>query len=206
MCCFYRLTCRFSPRRRVLGLTVVVRADRRSDVEPCFAKATEALRLIWQVDRRRFARLRTLVDTIIVFGDPTALGYWRERLRMIELQAAWVAAPATSAAEVACTIVHEAMHARLDRLGFGYREPDRLRIERVCFHAARAFAARLPDGADLAAEHRRRMTTLTAEPFSNAARRQALGAVLREMGCPAILLRWADRRAARRERNERTGR
>src|SRR5260221_14466382 len=46
--------------------------------------------------------------------------------------------------EAAAAIIHELTHARLDALGFDYREERRARIERICFRASRRFLERLP--------------------------------------------------------------
>ena len=71
---------------------------------------------------------------------------------MCELEENFVRAENTSAAQIASVIVHEATHARMMRLGFGYEEPKRVRIEHICFGAQQAFARRLPDGEQLVKE------------------------------------------------------
>jgi hypothetical protein len=43
-------------------------------------------------------------------------------------------------------IVHEATHARLDKLGINYTEDIRERVERVCIKSEISFAKRLPGG------------------------------------------------------------
>ena len=62
---------------------------------------------------------------------------------MCELEDNFVRAEDTSVAQIASAIIHEAIHARLMRLGFGYEEPKRLRIEQICFGAQQAFAEKL---------------------------------------------------------------
>jgi hypothetical protein len=49
-------------------------------------------------------------------------------------------------AEVAATILHEAMHARLDKLGFPLEMEDRARQERFCRRAELEFGALVPGG------------------------------------------------------------
>lgn len=51
-----------------------------------------------------------------------------------------------SDAEVAATILHEAMHARLDNLGFPLEMEDRARQERFCRRAELEFGALVPGG------------------------------------------------------------
>ena len=48
---------------------------------------------------------------------------------------------------IASVIVHEATHARLFRMGIGYEEGRRARVEQVCLRRELAFAAKLPDRA-----------------------------------------------------------
>ena len=51
-----------------------------------------------------------------------------------------------SDAEVAATILHEAMHARLHRLGFPLEMEDRARQERFCRRAEIEFGRLVPNG------------------------------------------------------------
>ncbi|HXQ77893.1 MAG TPA: hypothetical protein VN797_06790, partial [Gemmatimonadaceae bacterium] len=51
-----------------------------------------------------------------------------------------------SDAEVAATILHEAMHARLHALGFPLEMEDRARQERFCRRAEIEFGSLVPDG------------------------------------------------------------
>jgi hypothetical protein len=50
---------------------------------------------------------------------------------------------------IASTIIHEATHARLERLGLTYKEELRSRIETICFRRELAFVAKLPNGSEL---------------------------------------------------------
>jgi hypothetical protein len=51
--------------------------------------------------------------------------------------------------QIASTIIHEATHARLERLGIAYKEDRRPRIEAICLRREIAFAAKLPNSAEL---------------------------------------------------------
>ena len=55
--------------------------------------------------------------------------------------------PDFSDAEVAATILHEAMHARLHNLGFPLEMADRARQERFCRRAEIEFGSLVPGGA-----------------------------------------------------------
>lgn len=55
--------------------------------------------------------------------------------------------PQFSDAQVAASVIHEAMHARLHRLGFPLEMADRARQERFCRRAEIEFGMAVPDGA-----------------------------------------------------------
>lgn len=57
--------------------------------------------------------------------------------------------PDFSAAQIAATILHEAMHARLHRLGFPLEMADRARQERFCRRAEIEFGNAVPGGAPI---------------------------------------------------------
>jgi hypothetical protein len=57
--------------------------------------------------------------------------------------------PDFSAAQIAATILHEAMHARLHRLGFPLEMADRARQERFCRRAEIEFGHAVPGGAPI---------------------------------------------------------
>jgi hypothetical protein len=55
------------------------------------------------------------------------------------------------------TLVHEATHARIAKAGITYKQALRARIERLCVEEEAAFADKLPQGQQLAADARRRL-------------------------------------------------
>jgi hypothetical protein len=153
-----------------MGVPARAWVSSKTDKETVFTKIEQALLLIKTFAPVRFARLQQDVGCIFVMGIDQALGVWREELRMCELESDYVVSADTSAADVASTIVHEAMHARLKRWGFGYEEQRRARIERVCFKAERAFARRLPDGELLVQQAQRQIVrTYDGTLWTNAA-------------------------------------
>lgn len=161
--------------------TLAYKADHQTII---FDRVEKALRLIQSYDGKRFAQIQRYIKTIFVFGDPTAYGHWHQELQMCELQENFVRAETTSIAQIASAIVHEATHARLMRLGFGYEEPKRLRIERICFGAERGFARRLPDGEELVKEVEESQAYYGEAHFSDAGRREADLEGLRMLGVP----------------------
>jgi hypothetical protein len=161
--------------------TVAYTEDRQNNI---FDRVERALRLIQSYDAKRFAQIQRHIKSIFIFGDPTAHGYWHQELQMCELQEEFVCAETTSVAQIACALVHEATHARLMRLGFGYDEPKRLRIEHICLDSERAFARRLPDGLELLKEIEETKSFYGAAHFSDAGRREATLEGLRMLGVP----------------------
>jgi hypothetical protein len=100
---------------------------------------------------------------------------------------------------LASTIVHEATHARLIDCGIEYKEHLRLRIEAICRRRELAFAASLPNGAELEREVRYAIEWYAANPewYSNhqlqeRRTRQAVDA-LRHIDAPEWLIRIAPR-------------
>ena len=156
------------------------------------AKLTLALALMRENDPRRFAYLKRDVKRILVFGDSTCRGRWWQDFELCELTDNYVLDKETMPAQVASTLAHEAMHARLYRWGIGYEEERRVRVERICFKASAAFARRLPDRdaeirasilRELEAQMQRDPSIWTYEGHMES----TLGA-LREMGTPAWLV------------------
>lgn len=116
-----------------------------------------------------------------------------ERLCMVELT--FVVNPTFTLSQVAATILHEAMHARLHTLGFPLEMADRARQERFCRRAEIEFGMAVPDGAPiveraLAALHASDADVAPVIDPALAARRVA-EADLRAAGAPAWLRRIA---------------
>lgn len=180
------LAYRWSSKRRINGVSVALLlpdADAWRAVEP---KLSRALDLIARHAPVRFKRLLADVDGIWVFGDVGPLGVWQFRLRAIRIRMTYCLDPSVTPAQLACTIVHEATHAFLWRLGFRYPEAQRAQIERICVRSERVFLQRVP-GEEALLEWKRSLPdpageNYTQEAFQRSARRQ-----LREMDTP----RWA---------------
>ena len=176
--------------------------------EDALAKVGQALALLQELSPRRFARLRRDVGRVLVFGTGAAPALWHEALGTCELNRRSVADPDVSPAVIACLLAHEAMHARLCRLGFTYGEHERVRVERACYRAQRAFARRLPE------PERGRLVSWAEEGLAalehwpghwgDAARLSADLESFRRQGVPPWLLRVMERltgwRLARAER------
>lgn len=119
------------------------------DIEASFRMISAALALIEKHTPKRFVRVHADVARIWVGPLPTHVKGMYQDDGTCALQLDWVVDPVTPAVEIAGAIVHEAMHARLDKLGFEMNEANVARIERACWRAELAFARRVPG-----AEHR----------------------------------------------------
>ena len=71
-------------------------------------------------------------------------------IRLVVVDDTRVARPEVTLGDIASTIVHEATHARLERMGIAYKPDRRLRIEQACYRRQLAFVRNLPDHARLA--------------------------------------------------------
>jgi hypothetical protein len=111
-----------------------------------------ALLLVKEHSPLDYARINRELRRVWVHVLSYPLGEYNSSLKACMLDERYVADPNTRTEQIASTIVHEATHARLDRYGIAYEEGRRARIEAICFRRESAFAARLPDGAQLLEE------------------------------------------------------
>jgi hypothetical protein len=103
----------------------------------------EALALIERHQPWRFRHLRRDVELIWVVRYACRGAYFPDqRICMTELT--FLARRDISAAPVASSILHEGMHARVDRMGVRRDSRDRAREERLCRRAELEFGQSLP--------------------------------------------------------------
>ena len=121
-------------------------------------KMEAALDLVLQYDSRAMQVLRTQSDGIFVFGTAGVYAEWHRNEKLVVLQPEYVSALATSAAGLASTLVHEATHAWLEKLGFWYSEDRRQRIEAICFKRELRFVRRAGGEKELISELERQLT------------------------------------------------
>jgi hypothetical protein len=141
-----RIGLRMSASRHLDGLWI---GTLDVEEERIFARVEQALLLIRQFDALRYKRLTSDFERIWVRLLPAALASYHVALRTCQLDTRYVLADTTPVEMLAACIVHEATHARLRRCGIGYDEKLRQRVEEVCLRRELAFAARLPDGANV---------------------------------------------------------
>jgi len=191
-----RLILYWSSGRDVDGLWIGTWEDKP---EPILRRIEAALSLIKRYDRVRCDRLIRDLRRVWVLVLPTGLACFDHRIGACEIDTRYFLAATTTPELIASTIVHEATHARLWRLGFGYDEGLRPRIEAICMRRQLAFAAKLPDGAP-ARDQAERTLTLCAnrDYWRNAAFRErhveGSDEALRYLGMPEWFIRIAHMR------------
>jgi len=170
-------------QRLVDGL--VVGASNEEELD-CVAAA---LRSIQQHDPLRYNRLIRDLDHILVLEIEGSVGRFNEIGWLCKLSRKFVFKTSTTPALLASVIVHEATHARLWRIGFGYDEPIREKVERICLRREIAFAAKVPGGipgqwaeATLEAMPDYSDVAVSKRTISN------LDKTLRALGCPEWLI------------------
>jgi hypothetical protein len=129
----------------VLGIPVIVYNTRADiDTSAVIARLERSLSLIAQYVPHHFRHLKRDFAYIVVQRFACRGAYFHEqRACLVELT--FTVNPDFSDAEVAATILHEAMHARLDALGFPLEMADRARQERFCRRAEIEFGLLAPN-------------------------------------------------------------
>ena len=112
------------------------------------ARLDEALALIERYQPWRLRHLRRDLNEIRVVRFPCR-GAWIPDEGACVTELTFLARRDISAAPVASSIIHEGMHARVDRMGVSRYSRDRAREERLCRRAELEFGRALP--ADLGA-------------------------------------------------------
>jgi hypothetical protein len=128
------------------GIPVTV-LNSRPDIETAQAvnRLSDALALISVYAPDRLRRMRHDFAEIWVRRFPCRAAYYPEpRACLIELT--FLVNPRHTAAEVAASLVHEAVHARLARAGIRVGQEDKAREERLCREAELEFGLAIPGG------------------------------------------------------------
>ena len=188
-----RLLCWLSASRTMHGIKVSVFVDNH---DHCFERLDEALDLIAQYDPTTLDRMRKFFGGILVFGvERYRRAHWNDTSRLCVLTETYVRSSARPE-DLALTLVHELMHARLHRAGVEYREGRRAAIEVLCAMAELAFARRVAMNPSLAEDRGRRIeewSTGGETMWSSATMRDAQFEHLRELGTPRWIVIALDR-------------
>lgn len=146
-----RLRHALAVRRRVRGVDVMVYNTRPDiDAGQVLVRLAAALDLIDRYTPHYGRHLRRDLSGFLVQRYPCRGAYFFEtRQCLVELT--FCVHPTISEPEIAATILHEAMHARLHTLGFPAEMEDRARQERFCRRAEIEFGRLVPEGAPVVA-------------------------------------------------------
>jgi hypothetical protein len=128
-----------------------------AEAESVLQKMEAALDLVLQHDRRAMQVLREQSEGIFVFGTAGVCAEWHRQEKLVVLQPEYVSAPATSIVRLASTLVHEATHAWLEKLGFVYSQERRQRIEAICLKRELRFVRQAGSGNELISELERQL-------------------------------------------------
>jgi hypothetical protein len=135
-----------STTHEVLGIPVVVYNTRPDiDTQAVIARLERSLSLIERYVPHHFRHLKSDFAYIVVQRFACRGAYFHEQ-RACLAELTFTVNPDFSDAEVAATVLHEAMHARLHALGFPLEMEDRARQERFCRRAEIEFGALVPGG------------------------------------------------------------
>ena len=185
---FLRFVFAAMTKRVIQGVRVGILLPNRAERGVMFPKIAEAFDLLARHDPRRLARFQKDVAQVAVELTVSGCGEWVSSVRRVRLDFEYVKAATTTPLHVAATLVHEGTHARLNRLGFAYREAQRSRIEAVCFRSEISFLRRVP-GAEALIEDAERQLARDPEYLTNAAFLDRQVATLRQVRMPEFLIR-----------------
>jgi hypothetical protein len=130
----------------VRGIPVVVNNTRPDiDTNDVVARLDRTLALIQRYVPHHFRHLKRDFAYILVERFACRGAYFHEQKACL-VELTFSVNPTFSDAEVAATILHEAMHARLHNLGFPLEMEDRARQERFCRRAEIEFGELVPGG------------------------------------------------------------
>ncbi|MFL5493649.1 MAG: hypothetical protein ACJ8DC_04605 [Gemmatimonadales bacterium] len=173
-----------SQRKKLDGIEVVDAAE--EDGERTLERLRGALNVIEKGDPRRYQRLKRDLRRIVLVraGDPE----FASEIGACILRSGYVRE--SEPAALASTLVHEATHARLCRLGIGYGPALRARVEGICVREQIAFAERI--GSVEILDHLRQKLD---RPWWTRAQLQERRIVAwRNLGVPEWAVRWYERR------------
>jgi hypothetical protein len=192
--------------RVVRGLPVTL-INTRPDIdgEHVFERLDAVLALIERYQPSHFRRMHRDFARIQVRRFPCRGAYFPEtRTCLVELT--FIVNPEFTPTQVAATILHEAMHARLDNAGVKYESTSAAKHERFCRRAEVEFGMVAPDGAPVV---ERALASLASADDEVApmidwelAGRHVVEADLASLSAPAWMKKAIAKRAGLEERHE----
>ena len=150
---------RYTVRRTVRGLPVVVVNTRPDiDTEQVIARLDDALGLIERYQPWHFRRFHRDFSEIWVRRYPCR-GAYLSQYKACLVELTFTVNPDFTTAQIAATMLHEAMHARLDRRCIEHTAENAAKHDRFCRRAEIEFGRMVPGGEPIVA---RALATLDA--------------------------------------------
>jgi hypothetical protein len=146
------LVLRFGRKFNVEGINLVIPMQKRDRVELLRTAMAGALRLIYEVAPKHYARIQKFMPNILILGAHPYAATYNSDLKLCDISMDYAISEGTTVSHIAMTLVHEAAHGYIESRGITYDEPRRAQIERICVLQEVAFARKLPDSADLVAQ------------------------------------------------------
>jgi hypothetical protein len=146
-----RILLRLSRKKECFGFNAAILFPSSGNERNAFSKIEAALELLSRYAPHHIRRIREQIKTIWIFTAKPYTAEWQGDICACVLDHEYVHSEETSAEEIATTIMHEATHARVQLAGVDYEEKLRARIERLCVKSEYWFARRLPNGSELVA-------------------------------------------------------
>ncbi len=137
----------YSSEERSLGGFAVRIVNSRPDIDSdaVFQRMDAALEMIARHQPRAYRRMRCDFQSILVQRYPCRAAYFPEpRICLIELT--FTVNPEFTVAQIASSIVHEGVHARVRQMCTTYDPRQLPREERLCRKAELAFGLAIPGG------------------------------------------------------------
>jgi hypothetical protein len=182
---FLRVIWRLSASRDLQGIESAVFVE---DYAPCFTRIDQALELIARYDPDTLQHMRKLFKGILVFGNERfRAASWNTSADLCILTEWYVQSSSFRPVDLALTLIHESMHARLSKAGVDYREGRRAAIEVLCAMAELRFAKRVITDPNLRESAERRIDEWAKQgegQWSDQTMRDAKLGYLRELGTP----------------------
>ena len=174
-------------KRVLLGIPVTIQ-DIDGQENVAFDVLERALGLLEKHAPSELGRIRRAFSRIIVTEMPLFRAAYADTHRWCIVN--WdPKKPALSPSEVGALLSHEATHYRLGRLGFGYRQAERVRVERACSRAAMRLSRHLPGRYAGEAVSREHLHWISPDGLSDARQREAGLAALKKQGVPGWVLK-----------------
>lgn len=187
-----------SPKHISHGLPVWTPLSTQSERTLAYERLDEALALLRSHVPARYSRVLRCLKGFLILGTDSINASYDPANGVCRLGEKFITASATTAAALARTVVHEATHGWLFRLGIGYHPPIRHRVELVCIKASLFAMQRIP-GAEAEVEYCRGQMSIDPEFLSNEQFLERSKNHLRELGCPEWVIRtllWIRRKRA----------